>query len=51
MSDFDLKSLQRVIFWIEKNTTRWILNLNFLDVSDFEKLFALKNHVLIHFTP
>ena len=53
-NDFDLKILKRVIFRIEKNTTRQILNERFYSVSDFElkvfrhvrfwkKTFAFKN--------
>ena len=34
-SDFDLKVLQRVRYWIEKNTTRQILKQNFHNASDF----------------
>ena len=49
-SDFELKKLQCLGFWIEKIATRYILNWNFFDRSDFEKLLAIKNHVVVHFT-
>ena len=41
-SDFDFIVLQRVRFWIEKNTTRKILNWKFFNICDFERMFASK---------
>ena len=49
-ADFDSKVLQRVRFWIEIKTMRWISNLKFFDNTDFEKMSASKNHVLDPFT-
>ena len=37
LSDFELKTLQRVRFWIKTFTLRQVLNKNFYNASDFEE--------------
>ena len=44
LSDFELKFLQRVRFWIKIFTTRQILNWNFYNASDFESEYLFKKH-------
>ena len=59
LSDFETNFLQRVRLQIKVFTTRQILKQIFHNMSDFvlnlKKIFeqksALKNHVLVEFTP
>ena len=46
----NLKKYNAPDFGLEKTQRVGILKKNF-DKSDFEKMFALKNHVLVHFSP
>ena len=41
LTDFELKTLQRVRFWIKNFTTRQIFNQKIYNASDFDEKFFL----------
>ena len=44
LTDFELKILQRVRFWIKIFTTRQIFNQNIYNASDFDEKYFFKKH-------
>ena len=49
MSEFERYVLQRVRFWIEGIKKRWILDANFYNDSELEKIFAFCKSTLVCF--
>ena len=46
LTDFELKILQRVRFWIKNFTTRQIFSQNIYNASDFDERFFLKSMIV-----